>query len=181
MDHRALILRDLPGVAPLPEPELHTLARAFRLMDVLDAVLCAEGAPAEALFVLAEGTCAVTRRTAAGAVVPVATLRPGAMFGHLALLRPGPRLATVTSQGPARLLELPLERARALLESGPQQVSSALRRALIVATSRQLAGATAAAAALARAAGRCEADPGPSPQAIPTVEESEILLADPRW
>ena len=181
MDHRVDILRAVPGLFGIPPAELAALARAFRLVDVLDATLCVEGGAADALFILAEGRCAVSRRTASGAEVGVAELTAGCVFGHLALLRPGPRVATVRTRGPARLLVLSLDDAHDLLRNGPLHVTSALRRALIVATSRQLTAATQATATLARGAGLCDPDPRAPAQPIPVLQESEILVVDPRW
>lgn len=181
MDHRATILRQVPGLFGIPANELDELARSFRLIDVLDADLCTEGAAPRALFVLAEGRCEVSRTTPGGQRTRVAQLSPGCLFGHLSLLTEGVRTATVRTLGPARVLELPLDEARALLKNGPLHVTSALRRALIVATARQLSAATRTTAELARSAGLCAPDPTRASLPLPAVEEAEILLADPRW
>ena len=181
MDHRTEFLRRVPGLFGVPSADLAALARSFRLMDVLDADLCTEGDQPRALFVLAEGRCEVTRTTPGGQRFRVAELSPGCLFGHLSLLTDGVRSATVRALGPARVLELPLDEARALLKNGPLHVTSALRRALIVATARQLSAATRTTAELARSAGLCTPDPAQVTHPLPAVEEAEILLADPRW
>ena len=62
-------------------------------------VLVKEGRRGNELFVIVEGTAAVTRDGE-----DVATLGPGDYFGELAVLRPAPRTATVTATTDMELL-----------------------------------------------------------------------------
>ena len=191
MDYRVQVLRDVPGLSEVPEPDLARLALEFELIDVLDATLCAEGEPSEMLYVLAEGQCEVIKTTPGGKRYRVAVLTPGCLFGHLGVLHTGPRTATVVARGPARVLRMPTTWARQLLRNGPLQVTSPFRRALIVALGRQLASATTTTTKLAIDAGLGVAGataPGSlaglddsTAQGDPSQAETELLRAQPTW
>lgn len=192
MDYRVQVLRDVPGLREVPEPDLARLAQEFELIDVLDATLCAEGEPSEMLYVLAEGQCEVLKTTPNGRRFRVAVLTPGCLFGHLGVLHTGPRTATVIARGPARVLRMPTTWARQLLRNGPLQVTSPFRRALIVALGRQLASATATTTKLAIDAGlgvAASAAPAHAPLPdSPTIQggaaadrEGDLLRAQPTW
>ena len=60
--------------------------------------------PGEQYFVIVFGSARVLRDG-----VEVALLGPGEGFGEIALLRPGPRRATVQAEGPLKLLALERE------------------------------------------------------------------------
>lgn len=192
MDYRVQVLRDVPGLSEVAEPDLARLALEFELIDVLDATLCAEGEPSEMLYVLAEGQCEVLKTTPNGRRFRVAVLTPGCLFGHLGVLATGPRTATVIARGPARVLRMPTTWARQLLRNGPLQVTSPFRRALIVALGRQLASATSTTAKLAIDAGLGVAASagaearapleGPAAPAEGAAErEGDLLRAQPTW
>ncbi len=69
------------------------------------AILITEGDPGDALFVLLEGTLAVSRRAGSGEV-SLTTVGPGAVQGEIAVLEGGLRRATVRAATPARLVRI---------------------------------------------------------------------------
>ena len=77
-------------------------------------VLCTQGAPGDEFFVIVDGAATVTIDGD-----DVASLGPGDFFGEMALLDGGPRIATVTTTSPARLLVLTRPEFNALLERVP--------------------------------------------------------------
>ena len=68
-------------------------------------VLIVEGDPGDALYVLLEGTLAVSRRAGSGEV-SLTTVGPGAVQGEIAVLEGGVRRATVRAATPARLVRI---------------------------------------------------------------------------
>jgi signal transduction histidine kinase/RimJ/RimL family protein N-acetyltransferase len=68
-------------------------------------ILITEGDPGDALFVLLEGTLAVSRRAGSGEV-SLTTVGPGAVQGEIAVLEGGRRRATVRAATPARLVRI---------------------------------------------------------------------------
>jgi signal transduction histidine kinase len=68
-------------------------------------ILITEGDPGDALFVLLEGTLAVSRRAGSGEV-SLTTVGPGAVQGEIAVLEGGLRRATVRAATPARLVRI---------------------------------------------------------------------------
>ncbi len=69
------------------------------------ATLMAEGDPGDALYVVLDGTLAVTRRAGAGERA-LTTVGPGAVQGEIAVLDGGVRRATVRARTPARLVRI---------------------------------------------------------------------------
>lgn len=69
-------------------------------------VLIGEGEPADAMYVIVEGQVLVTRRTTGGAVLRICVLGPGELVGLVALIDSGPRTATCTVVGAARVARL---------------------------------------------------------------------------
>ena len=68
-------------------------------------ILITEGDRGDALFVLLEGTLAVSRRAGSGEV-SLTTVGPGAVQGEIAVLEGGLRRATVRAATPARLVRI---------------------------------------------------------------------------
>jgi len=83
------------------------------------SVVIAEGQPGDSFFILAEGTVEVTRKVGPK-TINLARLRPGAVFGEMALISRAPRTATVTASDDCELLEL----KRALVEAEAQKLAS---------------------------------------------------------
>jgi CRP-like cAMP-binding protein len=85
-------------------------------------MLCQQGKAGDECFIIVEGSASVTiDGEEAGAV------GPGAIVGELALLDPGPRTATVTSQTPMRLLVFSRSEFTTLLFSAPDVVRRMLK------------------------------------------------------
>ncbi len=79
-----------------------------------DTVLTEEGERGEEFFVVAEG---LVEATIDGK--KVGSIKPGSFFGEMALLDRGPRVATVTSQLPTRLLVLDASGFGAVIKETP--------------------------------------------------------------
>ena len=77
-------------------------------------VLCREGGVGSQAFVVEEGEAEVS---IGGQVV--ATIEPGGFFGEMSLLDGGPRVATVTSKEPMRLLALSRAEFRRVIDASP--------------------------------------------------------------
>jgi MFS family permease len=95
------LLRRSPVFAPLPPPELETLARhtRWRAVDPGTAVIV-EGAAGDAYYVIEHGRFRVDQ----GGVQLRMLDRPVDGFGEIALIRNTPRTATVTAEAPSVLL-----------------------------------------------------------------------------
>ncbi|MEL6338794.1 MAG: cyclic nucleotide-binding domain-containing protein [Myxococcota bacterium] len=116
----------------LPPIPLFSLLEADAFEGVLNALqlrrfvdgqnIITEGEPGDSFFVLVEGNVSVTRQ-AAGKTINLAQLRPGAVFGEMALISNAPRSATVTAQGDCDLVEL----KRVDLERQAHQLASVTR------------------------------------------------------
>jgi CRP/FNR family cyclic AMP-dependent transcriptional regulator len=95
--------------------ELDTIVSVTTMIDVpAGRVLCVQGEGGDEFFVIIEGALAVSIDHE-----QVATLGPGEFFGEMALLDGGPRIATVTTTTPGRLLVLTRPEFHALLERAP--------------------------------------------------------------
>lgn len=97
-DHRLIPLADrvveLTATGPATSPD-----RADRTPLEAGEVLFAEGDPGELVFVVEEGSIALTRRLVTGEEEEVATIGPGGYFGELAPLLHLPRSATARAEG----------------------------------------------------------------------------------
>lgn len=95
-------LGSIPFFAGLSDDDLAALAEAMSEAEAFEGqMLAAEGDFGHALYVIESGTAEVS---ADG--VPVRTLRPGDVFGEIAVLASGRRTATVVAASPMRLLAL---------------------------------------------------------------------------
>jgi CRP-like cAMP-binding protein len=128
-------LPDLPQSFP-PVPLLSELSpESFaRVLDTVrikrlphGAPVVREGEPGDAFFLVAAGAVRVFTTDALGTHTELARLGEGAVFGELALVAAQPRLASVSVQGEADLLEMGADALRAA--SGElQQLAEALSR-----------------------------------------------------
>ena len=89
--------------APLREM-LDSQASDIRLSQ--GEVLFEQGDTGDALYAIAEGALEFSILSAAGRKLTLDLMRPGAIFGEIALFDPGPRTATVTATEPSRLRRL---------------------------------------------------------------------------
>lgn len=86
-------------------------ARRFRRGEVIFHI----GDPGEALFIIVSGDVKISLPSDTGEEAILATLRPGDVFGELALLDGAPRSATATALGPTETVVLPRDRFRELI------------------------------------------------------------------
>jgi len=80
-----------------------------------------EGDPGDSMFVIMSGGVEVTAG-GDGGQVRIATLGPGDYFGEMSLMTGSPRVATVTTLGETRLLEVGKESFRSILAAHPELV-----------------------------------------------------------
>lgn len=120
-------VRDGLGAVPLfaacTKRDRQIIARHVLLVDVpagMDVV--EEGSPGDAFFFVVDGHATVRRKNR-----KVASMGPGAYFGELALLEPGPRDATVTSDTPMTLGVLGARPFRSLVRELPALNEKLLR------------------------------------------------------
>jgi CRP-like cAMP-binding protein len=90
-------------------------------------VLCSEGDPGEALYVVETGQLRVCRFTSSGREVVLAVVEAPVALGELALLDGSPRDATVIAQGPVVVRLLPRSSFLALLRAEPAVGEGLLR------------------------------------------------------
>lgn len=100
----------LPGIAVFGGTSDETLERLIPLVvessHEKGSLLCRQGEPGLAMYVVLEGEVAVERRTASGQIVRVMRLGPGEFFGEMTLIDPQPRSAAVVTTRPSRILSL---------------------------------------------------------------------------
>ncbi|MFB3739765.1 MAG: cyclic nucleotide-binding domain-containing protein [Candidatus Velamenicoccus archaeovorus] len=105
----------IPIFSACTKRELAVIARAAKeVSHRTGAVIAREGERGLGLFVILDGTCAVTIGG-----LPKATLGPGDFFGEIALLDGGPRTATVTALSDIRLAGITEWVFRGLLQEHP--------------------------------------------------------------
>ena len=115
MDRKLELLSKVPLFSRLDEAGLRQVAMLTDEVDV-DAgrELTTEGQFAHEFFLILDGTVSIDRGGA-----HLSTLGPGDFFGEIALVDRGPRSATATSDGPARLLVLGHREFNGLMDQFP--------------------------------------------------------------
>jgi CRP/FNR family cyclic AMP-dependent transcriptional regulator len=109
------LLKSVPLFAGCSQPELRELAVQLDEVHLREGrVLVREGQPGREFFVLVDGAVRVSRNGRT-----VADLGAGDWFGEIALLRGGPRTATVTALTPIRVLVLTDRAFRRVVETMP--------------------------------------------------------------
>ena len=103
--------------------------RRFRRGEVIFHV----GDPGDALFVIVSGDVKISLPSETGDEAILATLRPGDVFGELALLDGAPRSASATALGPTETVVLPRDRFRELIAQ-----EAGVRDALLAAIAGEL-------------------------------------------
>src|SRR6185295_17969555 len=86
-------------------------SRRFRRGEVIFHL----GDPGDALFVIVSGEVKITLPAETGDEAILATLRPGDVFGELALLDGAPRSASASALTPTEAVVLPRDRFRELI------------------------------------------------------------------
>lgn len=121
---RERLLANLMATSPLFKPfsraQQRDLLRRFTSHDVAaQTVIINEGDEGRGLFVVLSGELDVTR-TADGRPVPLATLKPGEVFGEMALLRGGATTATVIASRASTVLFLGRDVVARLVAAAPE-------------------------------------------------------------
>ncbi len=121
-------LRRIPYFAPMDSAKLKLLAFAsHRLQLPVGGVLCREGEPGDAAYILLEGEAEVMVRTAEGHDVVVAKVPRNAFIGEIAVLRNVPRTATVVASSPIVALKVGKDAFFQLLRDVPQFAFEVMR------------------------------------------------------
>src|SRR5256714_3413016 len=117
----ARLLARVPLFADLSEPDLRQLAQVAvpRSYDS-GQVVFREGDSGDTCFVVRSGAARVTRRHSDGRVITLIELRPGAIFGELAMFGGETRSATVEVLEPMRALGILAADLRRLIMRHPE-------------------------------------------------------------
>jgi CRP/FNR family transcriptional regulator, cyclic AMP receptor protein len=111
LDH----LGNVPLFSACGKRDLQRIARATTELDLPEGEkLTDQGQMGNQAFVIVDGTATVRRNGK-----KVATLGPGSMVGELSLLDHGPRTATVTADGPMKVLVIDQRSFTAVLDDVP--------------------------------------------------------------
>jgi cAMP-dependent protein kinase regulator len=115
------LLRVIPLFARLKQPLLQTVREAFTpcTADAGEPIL-SRGQPAQALYLLLRGRCAVVHPHLDGHETPYPDLVEGDVFGEVALLRSKLATATVRAVTPCLLLKLERSAFEQLLAAEPE-------------------------------------------------------------
>ena len=112
-------------LAALSQPDLARLAGAFTLREYPDGhVFIREGDSGDEVFLLVGGEIQVLRRGA-----EMNRMRPGALFGLMALVDAGPRSATCRGDGSCQVATLSRADSEALFQRAPA-IALAFQRAV---------------------------------------------------
>jgi CRP-like cAMP-binding protein len=115
IDHKLELLRAVPLFKDLSRHDIEQIGQLAEEVDVpAGQVLTREGAPGSEFFVILEGEVSVDVGGER-----VRTMEPGDFLGEIALVDDGPRTATATTVGPAKLLVLGRREFRSLMDSYP--------------------------------------------------------------
>jgi ATP-binding cassette subfamily B protein len=113
-------LRAIHLLAPLSEPQLAALAKAFTMQRASPGeVVIREGDLGQLFYLVARGQVVVTAATPEGGARELARLSEGDQFGELALLKDAPRNATVTARTECLFLTLPRQAFHEMLLATP--------------------------------------------------------------
>ncbi len=125
------LLHSVPLFADLKQVELERFSRVAvpRSFPAATRVFH-EGDHSDACYIVRSGSFRVTREHSDGRAITLATLRPGDIFGELAMLDGEVRSASVEALTDGELLALPAGEVRALLSRHPE-ITVKLVRALV--------------------------------------------------
>jgi CRP/FNR family transcriptional regulator, cyclic AMP receptor protein len=121
-------LADVPLFASLAPGELEQVAAVSRLRRYpAGQILCSEGDPGEALYVLEEGVVRVSRFGPSGQETVLAVVEAPAALGELSLLDGAPRDATITAQEAVSVRLVPRAALLTLLQANPRLIEGLLK------------------------------------------------------
>lgn len=83
------------------------------------AVVCEQGDPSEALYIIVRGRFGVFVRADAGTERRISSLGPGDYFGEISMIDGKPRSATVTSVEPMKVLAVPHQGFQMVIDDDP--------------------------------------------------------------
>ena len=113
-------VENAPLFSGVPREELVSVLTSVEPIRVpAGTAAVTEGEPGDSLFLVVQGTLAVTTRDASGTDVEIGRLNPGDFFGEVALLTQKPRTATVTAAVDSELLRLDAETVTELRRRHP--------------------------------------------------------------
>ena len=113
--HAVDLYAEIPLFKGCTKKERTEIAKRSTSVEVeVGRVLCTQGSPGREAFVIIEGEASVTIDG-----TEVAMLGPGDLFGEMALLDGGPRVASVTAVTPMRLLALTRSELHDVLVTAP--------------------------------------------------------------
>jgi CRP-like cAMP-binding protein len=113
------VLADMAIFSGLNPRERELLAMVMRERVVQRGeVICEEGDEGTCCYFIAQGVVEVRKRVGRDAEQVLVSLRDGQLFGHLALVEPGPRTATCLASTTCRLLTLERDDFDTLFASG---------------------------------------------------------------
>jgi CRP/FNR family transcriptional regulator, cyclic AMP receptor protein len=122
IDQKLELLKHVPLFKDLSGHDLEQVGQLAEEVDVpAGQVLTREGAPGSEFFVIVDGTV----RIEVGGE-QIRTMEAGDFLGEIALVDDGPRTATATTVGPAKLLVLGRREFRSLMDSYPSIEHSVL-------------------------------------------------------
>lgn len=153
------LLRRSPVFSRLDEAQLDTLARAFAVDEYAEGhVFIREGERDRALYLLVQGEVEVTHR---GVLRELTRLRPGALFGLMALLDESPRSATCRAASDCKVATLPQDAvARLLADAAP--LACAFERAVAAQLAKDFRHVDEALRAALKAQASTEKPPDPA-------------------
>jgi MFS family permease len=121
---RIAVLERLGIFAAAPQSVLERLAAACEPVDfAAGRAIVSEGDPADALYVILEGSVGVTAHGETGAEQRLRTMGPETYFGEIGLLERIPRTATVTAEAPTRCYRIEGDEFLAALTTTPPATS----------------------------------------------------------
>ncbi|MGI9648829.1 MAG: MFS transporter [Acidimicrobiia bacterium] len=119
--HRISVLESTRLFSALARPSIEHLASAAKQLNSATGIaIITEGDTADAMYVIVEGTVAVSARGDSDAPIEVAELGPGDYFGEIGLLEGAPRNATCTALSDCRLLQVDGTAFLAAVQDSPQ-------------------------------------------------------------
>ncbi|TMV09542.1 Crp/Fnr family transcriptional regulator [Ruegeria sediminis] len=104
-------------------------AQASEITLARGQVLFEQGDEGNALYAVVEGTLEVSFLAMSGRKLSLALMRPGEVFGEIALFDRGPRTATVSAAEPSRVLRVRSSDVMAQIKSHPELAVDLIRLA----------------------------------------------------
>lgn len=109
-----------PGLQALENRLSARLASISRIIDVASsAVLCRQGAPADALHYLLHGQVALTQSGAGGSNAVIDVVHPVSSVSLASVVASEPHIMTAQAMKPSRLLQIPAAPLREMIDTQP--------------------------------------------------------------